>query len=167
MRSCSFSAAGVVRDGPVRLDRRRGRRGIAAVWKRPMSPQPASVRCRAQQQRRPQPKAGGSFPFRAVPLAHPRQLLLQPDPERVIALLAFRDRCTLSGSIALVPAQHFDLPGPDTSIRGPGRASTQPRTRIRRFSRDLSAMPADSTAGILRLEIVTAKSRVQLRPKFR
>src|SRR5262249_48249572 len=69
-------------------------------------------------------------------------------------------------------ADYFPLstsicPALTTSIRGPGCASTQPRTRIRRFSKDLSVRPEDSTPGIMRLEIVAAKSRVQFRPKFR
>jgi hypothetical protein len=68
---------------------------------------------------------------------------------------------------ALFPAQHLNLPHPKQFDPWSPRDQTKPRTRILLFSRDLGPSPAVSNAGMMRPEIVAAKSRVQLRPKFR
>ena len=145
MRSCSRSEAGVV--ATVRFGLAGAVGGATAVEnpKRLMSPQPASAIGAHS-------SAAAAKTRRLIPLSRSR---------------AVPSTFWYSRSADYFPLSTSICPALTTSIRGPGCASTQPRTRIRRFSKDLSVRPLDSTDGIMRLEIVAAKSRVQLRPKFR
>ena len=151
-RGCAharFSAAGVwARPARLGLGRRRwraARRSGTGPCRRSRQ-----ARAAAHSSSRRSPKAAAHSPSRAVPHTP------STSATRHLGLRRASSR----------PALRFAPPGaPRSAARR--RASTQPRTRIRRFSRDLSAIPAASNAGIMRLEIVTAKSRVQFRPKFR
>jgi len=120
MRSCSFSEAGVV--VTVRFGLTGGTAaGVAAVWKRPMSPQAASVaatnsRAGAAQSwrliptlRRPANPSTSSYSSVWSALTRPSFLF-----EHNLRANASREgnRSPLFRTTPLVPAQHFDLPGP-------------------------------------------------------
>src|SRR3977135_1867168 len=129
MRSCSRSLAGVC--ATVRLGGRAG--GLRGGF------EPAEIP--AGRQSKGQAQQGGRSP-KAVAFPFP---------------LPSRNPCHVTHSffVELAPSNSI-CPPRTNAIRGPVRCSTKPRTRIRRFSKDLGAMPAASKDASERLEIVTA-----------
>ena len=187
MRSCSRSAAGVC--ATVRAGFAAGVPPGDAVWNRLISPQPASASAthsktgaaqrvalildhQVIQHQRKRCSLGSvilivTVVTRLGPLPGPDSaesdfgatLGFEHDPCRTPASHRSGSRLNSRPPLRSCPTRN-------SSIRGPPRCSMKPRTRIRLFSSDLRAIPAASKAGAMRLEIVTAKSRVQRRPKL-
>ena len=145
MRSCSRSAAGVcatVRVGLAGLAGR-GRGGL----------EPVDIAAGGQAQSRAQ-QGGRSPKAAACPSLAPSRT-----PRHV-------SYSYLAGG--LIPAQHFNLPHPEHLDSRPAPRldpAADPNPSIFEGLKARSRRPR--TPATTRLEIVTAKSRVQFRPKFR
>ena len=97
-----------------------------------------------------------------------RPLFLIRDPATSPALgLRFKFLEFCLRPLQTSPGRHLN-PRQLKGVNAPAAARVNPPpTSIRCFSSDLSAVPAAAKAAGKRSEMVTAKSRVQFRPKFR
>ena len=161
MRSCSRSLAGVC--ATVRFGLGVGT-GVAVVSSFPRFPQAEIVSAAhsstgAARRRQPVFLSRGSA--RCVKSASGPTIRLESSISSLFCVRSKRKPVPSLRIKRYIPPSTSTCPTRSSSIRGPPREETMPRTRIRLFSSDLGPRLAFSNAGTMRLGIVAAKSRVQ------